>query len=183
MRDAFRESITARAYSSRVPRPTFLAPRITHHERGTLPPMARRGAPAKTGTKDHVSERVDARLGRYSPDGTIQLEVTGRRAAVEGGIPNETVRLALTGRRDRPRAEVISVLDPSPERVEPRCKVVDLCGGCEWQYLSQPGQLLHKAAIVRRLLSAQRLPTRIDAVHPMSDPWAYRIRAQIALGS
>lgn len=110
--------------------------------------------------------------------------MTGRKVTVEGGIPNETVRLALvpTGRKDRPRAEVVSVLDPSPERVTPRCKVTDVCGGCEWQHLSQAGQLVNKAAIVRRLLAAQRLPTRIDAIHPMPDPWAYRIRAQIALG-
>jgi 23S rRNA (uracil1939-C5)-methyltransferase len=144
--------------------------------------MARRTAPVRAGTKEHASERVDARLGRYSADGTIGIEVTGRRTTVEGGIPNETVRLSLTGRRDRPRAEVISILDASPERVTPRCKVVDVCGGCEWQHLSHSGQLIHKAAIVRRLLSAQRLPTRIDAVHPMRDPWDYRIRAQIALG-
>ena len=127
---------------------------------------------------------MDARLGRFAADGTIPLEVTGRKVTVEGGIPTETVKLALipTGRKDRPRAEVISVLDPSPERVVPRCKVIDVCGGCEWQHISQAGQLVQKAAIVRRLLSAQRLPTRIDAVHPMPDPWAYRIRAQIALG-
>jgi 23S rRNA (uracil1939-C5)-methyltransferase len=136
----------------------------------------------RAGTKENAAERVETRLGRYSSDGTIQLEVTGRRTQVEGGIPNETVRLALTGRRDRPRAEVISVLDASPERVTPRCKVIDVCGGCEWQHLSHAGQLANKAAIVRRLLSAQRLPTRIDAVVPMADPWDYRIRAQIALG-
>jgi 23S rRNA (uracil1939-C5)-methyltransferase len=146
--------------------------------------MARRGSPKRAGTKESAAERVDARLGRYAADGAIPLEVTGRKVLVEGGIPNETVRLALipTGRKDRPRAEVISVLDPSPERVIPRCKVVDVCGGCEWQHLSQSGQLLHKAAIVRRLLAAQRLPTKIDAVHPMPNPWDYRIRAQIALG-
>jgi 23S rRNA (uracil1939-C5)-methyltransferase len=138
--------------------------------------------PQRAGTKENAAERVEARLGRFAADGSIPLEVTGRRVRVEGGIPNETVRLALTGRRDRPHAEVVSVLEPSPERVTPRCKVVDVCGGCEWQHLSQAGQLLHKAAIVRRLLSAQRLPTRIDAVVPMADPWAYRIRAQIALG-
>jgi len=146
--------------------------------------MARRGSPKKAGTKESAAERVDAQLGRYAADGAIPLEVTGRKVMVEGGIPNETVRLALisTGRKDRPRAEVVSVLDPSPERVTPRCTFIDVCGGCEWQHLSQAGQLVQKAAIVRRLLSAQRLPTRIDAVHPMPDPWAYRIRAQIALG-
>ncbi len=146
--------------------------------------MARRGSVKRAGTKESAAERVDARLGRFAADGAIPLEVTGRKVMVEGGIPNETVRLALipTGRKDRPRAEVISVLDPSPERVVPRCKVIDICGGCEWQHLSQDGQLTNKAAIVRRLLSAQRLPTRIDAIHPMPDPWDYRIRAQIALG-
>jgi 23S rRNA (uracil1939-C5)-methyltransferase len=144
--------------------------------------MTRRRAPARAGTKDHASERVDARLGRFQSDGTIAVEITGRRVRVEGGIPNETVRLSLTGRRDRPRAEVVSVLDPSPERLTPRCKVVEVCGGCEWQHLRHGGQLTHIAAIVRRLLAAKRLPTRIDAIHPMDDPWSYRIRVQIALG-
>ncbi|RIK39677.1 MAG: hypothetical protein DCC58_14960, partial [Chloroflexi bacterium] len=145
--------------------------------------MARRGAPQRAGTKSNTAERVDVRLGRYDSDGSIPVEITGRRARVEGGIPNETVRLALHGRRDRPTAEVVSILEPSPERVVPRCPVVATCGGCEWQHLSSAGQLTHKAAIVRRLLAAQRLPTRIDAIHPMDPPWGYRIRAQIALGA
>jgi 23S rRNA (uracil1939-C5)-methyltransferase len=144
--------------------------------------MARRGAPQRAGTKDSAVERVDAQLGRFAADGSIQVELGGRRARVEGGIPTETVRLALTGRRDRPHASVVSVLAAAPERVTPRCPVVDACGGCEWQHLDQAGQLRHKAAIVRRLLAAQRLPTRIDAIHPMPKPWGYRIRAQIALG-
>jgi 23S rRNA (uracil1939-C5)-methyltransferase len=144
--------------------------------------MGRRGAPQRAGTKEHAVERVETQLGRFAADGGIDVELGGRRARVEGGIPTETVRLALTGRRDRPQASVISVLQAAPERATPRCPVVDVCGGCEWQHLTQDGQLKHKAAIVRRLLAAQRLQTRIDAIHPMPDPWGYRIRAQIALG-
>ena len=146
--------------------------------------MGRRGAPQRAGTKEHAVERVDTQLGRFAADGGIDVELGGRRARVEGGIPTETVRLALTGRRDRPQASVISVLQAAPERATPRCPVVEVCGGCEWQHLTQDGQLKHKAAIVRRLLAAQRLPsgTRIDAIHPMPEPWGYRIRAQIALG-
>lgn len=145
--------------------------------------MPRRAALPRAGSPDHGAERTDARLGRYDSDGSITVALNGRRVRVEGGIPNETVRLAVSGRRDRPRAEIVSIIDPSPERVTPRCPVVAICGGCEWQHLSARGQLLHKAAIVRRLLAAQRLPTRIDAVHPMEPPWRYRIRAQIALGA
>src|SRR5687768_2006776 len=126
----------------RVPRPTSHVPPCNTSS------MARRGAPKRAGTKESAAERVDDRLGRFAADGAIPLEVTGRKVAIEGGIPNETVRLALiaTGRKDRPRAEVVSVLDPSPERVTPRCKVIDVCGGCKWQHLSQPGQLVQKAA-------------------------------------
>lgn len=137
--------------------------------------MARRGT-------NKAIERVDVHLGRFAPDGSIAVEITGRRVRVEGGIPTETARLALTGRGKHWRGEVVAVLDPAPERTTPRCPVVDRCGGCEWQHLDQSGQLKHKAAIVRRLLAGQRLPTRIDEVVPMPDPWRYRVRAQIALG-
>ena len=147
--------------------------------------MARRGAPsAKAQPRTPANAATSTHSWDASPlTAALKSRIGGRRARVEGGIPTETVRLALSGQRDRPQASVIQVLAAAPERVTPRCPVVDACGGCEWQHLSQAGQLMHKAAIIRRLLAAQRLPTRIDAIHPMPDPWGYRIRAQIALGA
>ncbi|HEX7104321.1 MAG TPA: rRNA adenine N-6-methyltransferase family protein [Nitrolancea sp.] len=128
-------------------------------------------------------ERVDIQLGRFKSDGTIDVQTGGRQITVANGIPTETVRLGLSGSGKYWRGEVIAVLNPAPERATPACPVVDSCGGCEWQHLNHDGQLKHKAAIVRRLLSAQRLPTRIDEIVPMPDPWRYRVRAQIALGA
>ena len=107
----------------------------------------------------------------------------GRSVAVAAGIPTETVRLALSGSGKHWRGDVIAVLDRAAERETPRCPVVETCGGCEWQHLNHEGQLKHKAAIVRRLMAAKRLPTRIDEIVPMPDPWSYRVRAQIALGA
>lgn len=142
----------------------------------------------RTGKRDlaggtHRKERVDVQFGRFNSDGTITAQTAGRSVTVASGIPTETVRLALSGSGKRWRGDVIAVLDPAPERTAPVCPVVDTCGGCEWQHLTHDGQLKHKAAIVRRLLSGQRLPTRIDEIVPMPDPWRYRVRAQIALGS
>jgi 23S rRNA (uracil1939-C5)-methyltransferase len=128
-------------------------------------------------------ERVDVQLGRFKSDGTIDVQSGGRQITVASGIPTETVRLGLSGSGKHWRGEVIAVLDAAPERTTPACPFVDSCGGCEWQHLNHEGQLKHKAAIVRRLLSAQRLPTRIDEIVPMPDPWRYRVRAQIALGA
>ena len=132
--------------------------------------------------RSRQAERADVQLGRFAADGTIPIELSGRRVAVEGGIPTETARIAVSGRGNRWHGDVVAVLEGAPERVTPRCPVVATCGGCEWQHLTHEGQLKHKAAIVRRLLASRRLPTRIDAVVPMPDPWHYRVRAQIALG-
>jgi 23S rRNA (uracil1939-C5)-methyltransferase len=143
--------------------------------------MGRSGKRDKAGTQR--KERVDVQLGRFNSDGTITAQAGGRPVTVASGIPTETVRLALSGSGKRWRGEVIAVLDPALERATPTCPVVDVCGGCEWQHLNHDGQLKHKAAIVRRLLSSQRLPTRIDEIVPMPDPWRYRVRAQIALGA
>ncbi len=143
--------------------------------------MGRNGKRDRGGsTRRH--ERIDTQLPRFNSDGTITVQSSGRAVLVESGIPTETVRLSLSGSGKRWRGEVVAVLDPANERATPRCPVVEECGGCEWQHLNHEGQLKHKAAIVRRLLSAQRLPTHIDEIVPMPNPWSYRVRAQIALG-
>lgn len=128
-------------------------------------------------------ERVDVQLTRFNSDGTITVQAGGRSIVVESGIPTEVARLTLSGSGKRWRGDVVALLEAAPERVTPRCPVVAACGGCEWQHLSHEGQLKHKAAIVRRLLAAQRLPTRIHDIIAMPDPWSYRVRAQIALGA
>jgi 23S rRNA (uracil1939-C5)-methyltransferase len=53
-------------------------------------------------------------------------------------------------RRRHAFALVDSVLEPGPERVEPRCAhfVRDGCGGCQWQHLELGAQLRAKARIV-----------------------------------
>lgn len=128
-------------------------------------------------------ERVEVQLPRFNRDGTITVQASGRSVVVEAGIPTESAIVALRGSGKRWHGEVVTVLSPAEERVTPRCPVVEECGGCEWQHISHEGQLKHKAAIVRRLLSAHRLPTHIDEIVPMPGPWAYRVRAQIALGA
>jgi 23S rRNA (uracil1939-C5)-methyltransferase len=142
-----------------------------------------RGGKRDLGGASRRRERVDAQLGKFNSDGTITVQTGGRAVIVSAGIPTETARLALSGSGKHWRGEVIAVLDAATERTTPACPVVAICGGCEWQHLNTEGQLKHKAAIVRRLLSAQRLPTRIDEIVPMPDPWNYRVRAQIALGA
>ncbi|HUA02216.1 MAG TPA: 23S rRNA (uracil(1939)-C(5))-methyltransferase RlmD [Candidatus Aquilonibacter sp.] len=77
------------------------------------------------------------------------------------------------------RARVERVIEPSPERVAPRCPHFGVCGGCNYQHVPYEAQLRYKSEILRETL---RRLGRIDwtgeiALHA-SPPWGYRNRAQ-----
>lgn len=99
----------------------------------------------------------------------------GRTVRVAGALPGERVRLHVTGQG----AALVEVLAPSPDRVTPRCAVIDACGGCEWQHLSADAQ--HRARLdhVRRALPPA-LRDQAIAWHPAPLAYGYRTRARLA---
>ena len=67
--------------------------------------------------------------------------------AVYGSLEGEIVSaLPLARKRGRLYMTTNAVLLPSPDRVEPKCSVAGLCGGCSFQHLSQASQLELKAS-------------------------------------
>ena len=72
-------------------------------------------------------------------------------------LPGEQVvaRITEVGRRGRFfRADAVSVLRPSPDRVEPPCRYAGPggCGGCDFQHASLPSQRRLKADVVAEAL-------------------------------
>ena len=100
------------------------------------------------------------------------------------GIPGE---VAVVQVRDdsAPRAlgEVVDVLRPSPDRVEPRCPHFGVCGGCQLQHLDYPAQLRMKTQVVRARL--REIGGLVDPpVSPMvgaESPWNYRNHARFTV--
>jgi 23S rRNA (uracil1939-C5)-methyltransferase len=75
--------------------------------------------------------------------------VDGKAHFVEGAMPGERVRgTVLREKRSWARVELTTVLEPSPDRVEPACPHFAECGGCQWQYADIGAQLRWKADIV-----------------------------------
>ncbi len=85
-------------------------------------------------------------------DGLAFLE--GRAVFVPLTLPGEDVvaRIILE-RSDYLRAELVSVLAASPDRVEPVCPLFGRCGGCNLQHCAPDAQLSLKAGIVRELFA------------------------------
>ena len=125
-------------------------------------------------TLDSLAYGGDA-LGRL-PD--------GRMVFVPYALPGERVVLRLVEEKRRhARAELVEVLEPSPERVAPRCRHYGVCGGCHYQHMEYAAQLAAKQAILKEQLQ------RIAGIHdpPMrplvSSPraWGYRNHVQFHL--
>jgi len=80
----------------------------------------------------------------------VSRERSGRVVLVEGALPGERVRATLTAeRRVHARAQVVEVVEPSPDRVAPPCPLVAAgCGGCGWQHVAPDAQPRLKAQMV-----------------------------------
>lgn len=52
-------------------------------------------------------------------------------------------------------ADLVEVLEASPERVQPQCPVFGYCGGCQYQHLNYQAQLKWKTEQVADLLRLQ----------------------------
>lgn len=103
---------------------------------------------------------------------------------IKGAIPGEVVEVDIEERkRDYSIASAINVLEPSEYRVEPRCSVFGICGGCQLQFISYERQLTMKDEIL--LDSLTRLGGIEISLSPaLSDSqWNYRHRAQFKVSS
>lgn len=77
-------------------------------------------------------------------------------------------------------AEIVRIIEPSGERIEPPCVYFGRCGGCDFQQLNYTAQLAAKVGIIKDCL------TRIGKINYETEikiigspkPFGYRARAQ-----
>lgn len=105
----------------------------------------------------------------------------GRVCFVAGALPGELCRVQVTSqKKDFARGRVVNVLEPSPDRVEPRCPLFGRCGGCSLQHLASERQAAYLEQVERdnfKRLSHVELPADFK-VHTGA-PWGYRNRARV----
>ncbi|HUX39455.1 MAG TPA: class I SAM-dependent RNA methyltransferase [Rectinemataceae bacterium] len=106
----------------------------------------------------------------------------GRAVFVPFVLPGERVEARIVEeRRDYARAELLAVLAPSADRVDPECPLFGLCGGCGLQHAGYSAQLAAKQAFVREIF---RRGAGFDPGLPRivaSKPYGYRNRVQFHL--
>lgn len=136
-------------------------------------------------SSDNTQKAFDILLEKYTYGGDAMGRLgDGRAVFVPFGLPGERVRLRLTEeKRNFARAELVEVLDASPQRIQPRCIHFGVCGGCHYQNLSYQDQLKAKTDILRdqltRIGKIENPPVQEMVASP--SPWNYRNHVQFHL--
>ena len=112
--------------------------------------------------------------------GAVIAHDGGQALLVYYAIPGEVVEAEPSGRRGGlAYARAARVLQPSPDRIEPRCPHFGECGGCVWQHARYERQLEFKLQAVEEAWRGVGLRLPPDTpVLGMDDPWRYRIRGE-----
>ena len=121
------------------------------------------------------------RIDALDPRGRGVGRVGGKMTFVHGALPGEEVICRRVKRnRSFDEAVVQEVAASSPDRVEPRCRFYERCGGCSLQHLSYDAQLRHKERALLATLATVADVSPPQVMPPLAgSPWRYRRKARL----
>ncbi len=123
-------------------------------------PTSRRPRARKPRGASRVGERFEVEIGAVAHGGHFVARLAApdnRVVFVRHALPGERVVIEITDGTEGDkfwRADAVSVLEASDDRVEAPCRFAgpDACGGCDFQHVSLDRQRALKADVVREQL-------------------------------
>ena len=126
-------------------------------------------------------------LKRLSSDGAAVGQLAdGRTAFIASGCPGDVVEAMIDSEKPRfVRGHVARVIEPGPQRVDPRCSYFGWgkCGSCQWQHIGEDAaREAKRGVIVDALVRIGKLAdvdalTRPVLASPQS--WGYRNKIEL----
>tara|TARA_R110002124_G_scaffold46903_3_gene140220 strand:- start:1033 stop:2439 length:1407 start_codon:yes stop_codon:yes gene_type:complete len=112
--------------------------------------------------------------------------VDGLAVFVYGTTPGDVVKARIIKKKKNYReAKLLEVLEPSPDRIEPKCQHANVCGGCSWQHVAYATQLEFKGQQVADHIT--RLGGITDTtIHPAlgsEQPFYYRNKMEYSFSN
>jgi len=100
-----------------------------------------------------------------------------------GALPGEKIIANRSlSRAKYEEADVVEILTPSPDRIEPRCAVYGICGGCSFQHLSSENQINAKQTWLQSAFMGQAKTEPKEWLDPLQvTSWGYRRKARLGV--
>ncbi len=130
-----------------------------------------------------LPEPRTATIDDMAHDGRGIAHVEGKTVFIHRALPGEEVLFRYCRTRGKfDEGDMLDVIRPSPQRIEPRCAHFGICGGCSLQHLGAEDQI---AAKQQHLLDSLK---KIGHVEPetvlpplTAGSWGYRRKARLGV--
>jgi len=119
----------------------------------------------------------------YEGEGIAKIE--GYPIFIEGAILGEKVKVLIVKvKKNYAYGKLIEVIEPSLERIEPKCSIYKRCGGCTVQHMSYKKQLDYKFERVKDCITKIGGLSEDLVKYPigMNNPERYRNKVQLPVG-
>ena len=100
---------------------------------------------------------------------------------VDRGAPGDEVKVEITlVKENYARGKIIEIISSNSEyRIDPKCKLFKVCGGCQWQHLPYEKQLEQKDLLMGNFTKKLNLEDEIlKNILPANSSWKYRNKVQ-----
>lgn len=121
-------------------------------------------------------EVVELKIETLSNLGAGVAKPDGWVVFVPFALPGERIRAKVwRNEANYSHADLVEILEPSPDRIEPHCRHFTTCGGCQYQHLPYEKQLEWKTRQVRELLLHMvGIEEEVNPTIPSPKQWGYR---------
>lgn len=111
----------------------------------------------------------------------VGYDLEGNIYFVPGALVGDKVKVKTKEAKKKYRdAEIVEMVEPTGNRIQPVCQYFQKCGGCDWLQWDYQAQLLAKEEIVKHILERGELrPVELLPIKKAEQNLFYRNRIQI----
>lgn len=129
------------------------------------------------------TEPLAATVESLTHEGRGVAHIDGKAVFIDGALPGEEVMIRLHNRkRQYDEASTIEVIKASSDRVSPKCRHFDICGGCSLMHLDPDAQVRAKQSV---LIEQFRHLAKLEIPHLLpplqAEVWGYRRKARLGV--
>lgn len=113
-------------------------------------------------------------------------KLDGLAVFVYGTAPGDIVKARVIKKKSKfCEAKLLEIIEPSKDRITPRCQHANVCGGCSWQHLSYPNQAAFKGKQVEEhIRRIAILPdTKVQPTLECDFPFYYRNKMEYSFSN
>jgi 23S rRNA (uracil1939-C5)-methyltransferase len=129
------------------------------------------------------ADPVRAHIDDLSHDGKGVAHLDGKTVFIEGALKGEEVDFVYVEKKRNYDVGVAQTIHrAAPERVEPRCAVFGICGGCAMQHMAAEAQILAKQQVLMENFARIGKVQPNTVLPPLTGPhWGYRRKARLGV--